>query len=139
MPTSVLVTETRLRLGGPPDEMKARRSMLVSGKCPPRGFLFLLGLLVLPACGGYDAEYDCEQTVACAELMTGQSISRAAIEGCIERSEAFYDDVDEDTQDYMDEASDTCGDEKACRYVVCVCDFLYLVNDPGCAEARKHI
>jgi len=100
----------------------------------------VLTVLTLPACGGYDAEHACEESAACEERVTGQPVSRAAVEGCISRSEDAYDEANEDIQDSVDDAFDACEDYEACSYFVCVCEFFgTTTSDPNCVEARKHL
>jgi hypothetical protein len=63
-----------------------------------RSTIFFLLILSIVACegegrhggGGYDARYDCEQTIACLEERYGDAPS-GLVDTCVENSEDLYD------------------------------------------------
>ena len=99
----------------------------------------MLSLLALAACGGgYDAEYDCEQSASCNERITGQPVTDTEIEICADRSENIYDGLTDTQQSYLDDVFEACEDEEACAYVVCACDYADS-PDAQCEQAREHL
>lgn len=98
----------------------------------------MLGLLALTGCGGYDADYDCEQTAACQERITGQPVTDTEIDLCADFSDGVYDDLSDAEQNYLDDVFEACEDEESCGYIVCVCEY----GDRGnttCEDARQHL
>lgn len=98
--------------------------------------LIPLAAAALGCGGGYDAEYDCEQTVACQEAILDQEAPASTVETCIDNSEALYDDLSDDLQDLLDDAFESCESETSCAYVACVCDE-FGIDNQQCADARR--
>lgn len=86
--------------------------------------LFLAAIAVsalsLCACGGggYDADYDCEQTAACCEEL-GSTPSATTVSTCKQSSQQLYDNFNESFKAAADSLTEKCGNKTACDYMEC--------------------
>jgi hypothetical protein len=97
-----------------------------------------LSLVALVACSsGYDGEYDCEQSAACQQRITGEPYTDTQIEICTDYSDDAYDGLSDTQQDYLDDVFEACEEETSCAYIVCVCEYSGR-DDTTCEEARQH-
>jgi len=79
-------------------------------------------LTALAGCGGFDAEYDCEQTVACIARLENRAPGDTEVNQCVsvaENQAAVADDAQNDT---ADDVFGQCEGETECAYLRCMCD-----------------
>ena len=82
-------------------------------------FAGLCCFVCLVSCNtGYDVAYDCEQTLACyGEETYGTQ------EQCVANTNAYLDDLTEESREWLDEAFLECDGETSCNYVYCLGEY----------------
>lgn len=100
-----------------------------------RAVTFLVALLATGCGGGYDIEYDCEQTLACNQELYGTPSSDTAQDACVAATEEIYEDLSDDQQERVEEVVDRCSESTSCDYIVCICDQLG-AQTQQCVDAR---
>lgn len=92
---------------------------LYAGALP---WIALLSAALLQAsCGSYDAEYDCEQTLACVHQQTDHAVTTEdEIAECAGASASVYDVAEFQTRATVDRRFEECRERQACDYVDCI-------------------
>ena len=97
-------------------------------------------VLLLASCGGFDAHYDCEQTVACVASFEGRAVGDGEVDQCVAVAESQARVATDDQQTLADEAFATCEGQQGCAYTTCMCDATGRTGEPAdsdCTKARS--
>ena len=71
--------------------------------------------LVSCAATGYDAAYDCEQSIEClGEVTFGTQ------EQCVANTNAWLDDLNEESHELLDEMFLECYGQTSCNFITCM-------------------